>query len=320
MCIIFTPPYVYSMVNFNVGGEIIPVELDLIISSIIPFRCYLILKYFYFYSNWADEHAEKICNDCNTEGGIYFAIKAELKERPYTIVCTLMIGSILIFGFALRNAEAAMMRAPMKFLDWRYVWNGYWCIVITLLTVGFGDFYPQTLLGRFIAVVACLWGTFLISLMVVSLTNSVEFSVNEANAYAEIKLDEMNIKIRKLGIELIRIAIKLKKFPKNKEDIVDNELRKEYINEIDKFKHSLYRFRTERKFNTIKELETSAENIMGKLNENVSEKMVELISYSKDQIDLLEYYLNMSKDIHVESKVYTEKLEKMTFGLYDFIK
>ena len=60
-----------------------------------------------------------------------FVIKAELKERPY--IC---------------------------------IWNGFWCIVVTVLTVGYGV----------IAIIACLWGTFLISVIVISLTNSIEFT------------------------------------------------------------------------------------------------------------------------------------------------
>ena len=61
-------------------------------------------------SSWADDRAEKICNECNTLGGISFAVKAELKERPYTMVGVLMILSILIFGYGLRNVEVAFMQ------------------------------------------------------------------------------------------------------------------------------------------------------------------------------------------------------------------
>ena len=60
--------------------------------------------------------------------------------------------------------------------DWTYLWNSMWCTIITMATVGYGDYYPETHIGRFIAILACIWGNFLISLMVVSLTISSEFS------------------------------------------------------------------------------------------------------------------------------------------------
>jgi hypothetical protein len=60
--------------------------------------------------------------------------------------------------------------------DWIYLWNSMWCVIITMGTVGFGDFVPKTDLGRCIAILACIWGNFLISLMVISLTVSSEFT------------------------------------------------------------------------------------------------------------------------------------------------
>jgi len=47
--------------------------------------------------------------------------------------------------------------------------NGWWLIVVTMTTVGFGDFYAKTYLGRLVSSLACIYGTFLVSLMVVTL-------------------------------------------------------------------------------------------------------------------------------------------------------
>lgn len=55
-----------------------------------------------------------------------------------------------------------------------------WLIMITMTTVGFGEGYPSTHLGRFIGVCACLIGMLLVSLMVVSLTLSSEFTQEES--------------------------------------------------------------------------------------------------------------------------------------------
>ena len=127
----------------------------------------------------------------------------------------------------------------------------------------------------------------------------------------------MSNNLKKLAIELIRYSIKLKNFPKQKEDIKEIELRKKYINIIDRFKHCLDVFKTQRKFASWKEQEISAEQLMRKLNENLSEKMSELISFSQEQIESLEFYLNCTKEIHSEIKNNSGKLEIMTKGLYE---
>ena len=148
-------------------------------------RLYLIWRIFEHYSSWNDEESEEICNSCLCEGGVKFSIKAELKERPYTVVISVLFLSIMFFGVALRAAERPFMKVSGK--DWDYIWNGMWCIIVTMTTVGYGDFYPTTHLGRFIDVIACFWGTFLVSLMVLSLTISSELTPQERKAYDIIK-------------------------------------------------------------------------------------------------------------------------------------
>ena len=152
--------------------------------------------------------------------------------------------------------------------------------------------------------------------MVVSLTNSVQFDCYEERAYTEIKNIERNDNLKKLAIDLIRYSVKLKNFPENKEEIKGNEIRKQYIYLIDSFKNSLDKFRTSRKFKEWYEEEISAEQIMRKLNENLSEKMSELLVISSDEIDSMGYLLGCIKDIHDEIKTNTRKLETMTMGLY----
>jgi hypothetical protein len=137
-------------------------------------RFYLMWRVFSSYSYWSDEKAENICHDCHAFGGTGFALKCELKERPYTILMGMIMISVFIFAFALQATELPYMSVSTQ--DWTYFWNSLWCTIITMTTVGYGDFYPTTYMGRLVGVAACLWGTFVISLMVVSLTISSEFS------------------------------------------------------------------------------------------------------------------------------------------------
>jgi hypothetical protein len=63
-----------------------------------------------------------------------------------------------------------------------------WLIIITMTTVGFGEGYPSTHLGRFIGVMACIIGMLLISLMVVTLTLSAELNPQEAKVKSRANL------------------------------------------------------------------------------------------------------------------------------------
>jgi len=55
-------------------------------------------------------------------------------------------------------------------------------MIITMSTVGYGDYYARTIPGRFITVIACIVGVFLVSIMVVALTNTLNMNTAEAKA------------------------------------------------------------------------------------------------------------------------------------------
>ena len=56
--------------------------------------------------------------------------------------------------------------------------NSIYCVVITMTTVGYGDLVPGTFMGRFIAMVSCVWGTFLMALCIVVVGKIFDLSHN----------------------------------------------------------------------------------------------------------------------------------------------
>lgn len=325
ICLIHSPPFLDSVtIPIQTTGEvqtIVDVDLDLILSIIIPLRVYLLFRYYSFYSHWADDKAEKVCNDCNAIGGISFAIKAELKERPYTVVGVLLTLSILIFGYGLRNIELAFVKSvPLSsYQDWTYIWNGFWCIIITILTVGFGDYYPQTHLGRVIAVVACLWGTFLISLMVVSLTISVEFTPQEEKAYEELKNAEASFKLRKKAAKIIRLGHQLKISNENLNNSNLKYSKLEYLKIYNEFKSMIDEFRILRKNIITKEHEVSAETILHKLNHNVTEQMEKMIADTNLYITSLTEHIKLSKELQEKIGESSDRLDSLVKGMHKCI-
>lgn len=58
-----------------------------------------------------------------------------------------------------------------------------WNVIITLTTVGYGDYYPKTNFGRFIGIITAFWGVFFVSLFVVALTNTLDLEESELRAF-----------------------------------------------------------------------------------------------------------------------------------------
>ena len=61
-----------------------------------------------------------------------------------------------------------------------------WLVCMTLFTVGYGDVTPHTLVGKLLAIVTAMWGAFLISFTVVTLTNIFQLSQNQLKAHKHI--------------------------------------------------------------------------------------------------------------------------------------
>lgn len=58
-----------------------------------------------------------------------------------------------------------------------------WNMIITMTTVGYGDVYPKSHMGRMIGIIIAFWGVFYVSLFVVALTNILNFESVESKAY-----------------------------------------------------------------------------------------------------------------------------------------
>ncbi len=83
-------------------------------------------------------------------------------------------------GFGLKLSEGFLIYdnpdlSPTGFEN--YI-NCYWCIFITMATVGYGDYYPKTLPGRMIGLIAAASGIILTSLLIVSLSAYLTMQTN----------------------------------------------------------------------------------------------------------------------------------------------
>lgn len=68
-------------------------------------------------------------------------------------------------------------------MDFTNYINCYWGLIITMATVGYGDYYPRTVIGRIVIVFGGLSGVVIVSLLVIALNNYVDMDSAEKKAH-----------------------------------------------------------------------------------------------------------------------------------------
>ena len=208
-----------------------------------------------------------------------------------------------------------------------------------MTTVWFGDFYPISILGRIIVVIACFWGTFLISLMVAALTYIVEFNSQEAISYEKIKSSNNETKYGMRAVILLqavsRYMLHMKKLSDDCSLINEPKFRCVKSTLFNKMKVSLEEFRKIKSIKMKQSLYFEIEKLMKKLNMNIYNEMDKikeditimpeikklLFDYQKNQESLKIKILELYKELEEISifKEYYVKLNWMGNGIFILI-
>ncbi len=116
----------------------------------------------------------RICKLYGADPGIMFCLRSIFKDHPFSFVTFIFFISLGMFTFGFRVAERIIYStSPLTTYS-----NMAWMTVITMTTVGYGDFYPRTQIGRLIGALCISWGVLIVSVMVVVLTKA--FAMNRS--------------------------------------------------------------------------------------------------------------------------------------------
>lgn len=96
-----------------------------------------------------------------------------------------------------------------EYQDYSYVWNGMWLVVVTMTSVGFGDYYPKSHFGRFIIILTTFWGVFLVSMCIVSISNYRQFYSTEKYAFKILQRLKMRHSVQSRAADVIGGLFKL---------------------------------------------------------------------------------------------------------------
>lgn len=103
-----------------------------------------------------------------------FSLKCMFKDNPMILIGIFFTISATIFAFQIYLVERRAFRENSKVIGFTDTFmNSLWLVLMTITTVGYGDYFPHTAIGRVIILIVAIWGTFIISMMVVVVSNTL---------------------------------------------------------------------------------------------------------------------------------------------------
>eukprot|EP00347_Sterkiella_histriomuscorum_P011835 403370921 len=160
------------------------VELNvniLLLSSALIIRLFVLIRFVLSFSRYRNSRMQRLCHINGTNANFMYALKCWKNDRPYSFIVASLFIPLIICGYCMRMFERPLI--PISGFNFNNLVNCIWCIIITMATVGYGDYFPISNFGRIIGIMACLWGVFITAIMVVTLNNLLEFKRQESKSY-----------------------------------------------------------------------------------------------------------------------------------------
>ena len=210
-CVCSPPGFDYFF-SLNTLGYTITYSLDDIITFFIVLRLYTLLRLFGHHSAYTQTTAETICERNGESASTVFALKSFIQDSPFIGIGVVFFSLSLFSAVCLRIAER-----PEKFYPVggetpsmiQTLADSLWVIYFTTTTVGYGNIYPVTHMGRLTCILACIFGNMYLGMLVVAIHQKMEHSDNENLAYSWIYRRNVKEAARKYAIKAIRSAVKL---------------------------------------------------------------------------------------------------------------
>lgn len=198
------PPFIDVYVEIDqLKGKIL-LSLDTVCFFFCLLRFYNVLKVPEQYSIWTTEESTKICKKYKFTPDTSFLVRAELAKRPYFAVFSSLFITLVLFGLGVRMFETTYVAedGTVDEFFWQFV-NTFWFIIVTMVTVGYGDGYPKTHMGRFVALWVGVVGTLLVSLMLVALGSTTQLSNGEKRVFSKVELLSLKNNAQEQGAKLL---------------------------------------------------------------------------------------------------------------------
>ncbi|CAD8103744.1 unnamed protein product [Paramecium primaurelia] len=157
--------------------------LNEILTYMLTCRVVLLINIALKFQGFYNSQIGRLCRLYSTEFDTHLVFKICMKDIPGFTLMGLFGAGMLLFGYSMEIAERALLRDESSFSNYN-VCNSLWVTLITIATVGYGDFYPTTDLGRLSMAVCVFWGVSNTSLFTAMLYSMLQAETSEQLVWA----------------------------------------------------------------------------------------------------------------------------------------
>lgn len=179
------------MNSFNEFEDIITIYSvnDLLTMSIFM-RFIYVLRVFLLHTSYYSNSCHRLFIFTKSQCSYRFVMRCLMKNYPLQIMIVIFIGLLFFFAYLLKISERPLIYAILMrerptnpnfyiLYDLSDYTNCLWLLIITMTTVGYGDYTPKTISGRCIIVAACVLGVMTVSLIVIIFQDLFKLTTSE---------------------------------------------------------------------------------------------------------------------------------------------
>ncbi|OMJ90908.1 hypothetical protein SteCoe_6672 [Stentor coeruleus] len=158
--------------------------LEEIFYFVMFLRVFYLLFSAFSYGHFQNPLAYRICESYRISVSNMYSVKCYAFMYPKEVLLFIfLIPGIVIFGIGTRIFERTIKFNSMNFDSLE---NSMWCIVVTMMTVGYGDTIPASNLARGVICLTIFWGGIILSLTFVYFGNILKLNSKETSAFKAI--------------------------------------------------------------------------------------------------------------------------------------
>lgn len=309
-------PNIEKVFFYEEFGHYMIFPLSTFLATISLLRVTFVIKLLKSLTRWTDYSSEIVCEKYACSANESFAFKAFQKENPFSVLFAIFIISCIGFGMAIKNFECLYWEHQKDddTMQWTYSWNAMWFVFVSMTTVGYGDFYPKTQVGRVITIFCCLVGCYFVSSMMVFMTNKTAKNENEEKAFKLITRIQYRKKVINYQSNLIYFAFRIVVLKKEGEGFDDdvsaenekeiNDLKKKMNRRIKDIKQNVKKIQTcdlapikEQLFEIHERINTDIKNVKVELNflEIINQAMKKFTNYQLKSLENIKKNLYSTK-------------------------